>query len=151
MHPTLLSSLAAALLVGLMIAAQPGINAQLSARLGSPLQASLVSFLVGTLALALVALTAGPGLPRPAAVFGAPAWLWLGGGLLGATFVTTAVIVAPRVGAANWIALVVAGQMLGSLALDHFGWLGFRTVEVSPSRWLGLALVVGGVLLVARK
>jgi transporter family-2 protein len=78
-----------------------------------------------------------------------PSWYWVGG-LLGALYIAAAVVLAPRLGATTMIASVVAGQMLASLVLDHFGWVGFAEHHATPSRLAGVILVVAGVLLVRR-
>ncbi|HHQ9770913.1 EamA-like transporter family protein, partial [Pseudomonas aeruginosa] len=75
-----------------------------------------------------------------------PWWSWLGG-LFGAAYLTVAILVAPRLGAATFIACVVAGQMLVSALCDQFGWAGFPVRRLSWEGYLGLALVVAGVLL----
>ncbi len=136
--------------VGALIAAQPGVNGQLGRRLGSPFDAALVSFGIGLAAVVVVTALVRRRLPAPADVFALPAWMWLGGGLLGATFVTTSIFVAPRIGATLFFALIVAGQMTGALVLDHFGWIGFPHDPVSMTKLLGVFLVIGGVVLISR-
>jgi bacterial/archaeal transporter family-2 protein len=59
-------------------------------------------------------------------------------------------VLAPRLGAATFVAALVAGQMIMSLVIDQFGWVGFAEHAISPLRLLGAALVVGGVILVQR-
>lgn len=139
----------AALLAGAVVAVQPGINGMLRGKLEHPIQASVISFTVGTLVLVVSCLGIGERLPRPSMLREAPWWLWLGGGTVGAFFVTTSLIVAPRIGAAWWVALIVAGQMVASLVLDHFGWVGFRRQGIDLQSVLGAVLVVGGVLLIS--
>jgi transporter family-2 protein len=56
------------------------------------------------------------------------------------------VLLAPRMGAAGFIASVVAGQMLASLLLDHFALAGYPPRPINPWRLSGAALVVAGVL-----
>ncbi|MEO0652698.1 MAG: DMT family transporter [Planctomycetota bacterium] len=146
-----LLSLVGALIAGFVVAIQPGINGQLRSHLGSPFQASTISFLVGFTTILSVSLIAGHGLPRPASLGSAPPWLYLGGGVVGAFFVTTAILVAPRIGATYWVALVVLGQMASSVMLDHYGWLGFEKTSVSPGRLFGVGMIVLGVALVARR
>jgi transporter family-2 protein len=141
---------AIAFLTGAIVALQPGINGLLSRRLEHPIQASVVSFSVGWLAMVASCLLLRQRLPVPSMLAGAPWWLWVGGGVIGSLFVTTALIVAPRIGAAWWVALIVAGQMATSLALDHYGVLGFARNELSAGRGLGAALVVAGVVMIAR-
>jgi transporter family-2 protein len=138
-----------ALLLGVLLPVQAGVNAQLRVSLGHPLAAALVSFLVGTAALALGALVARVDLPWAGAWSGSPWWHWVGG-LIGAAYVAGAVVLAPRLGAATLVAAVVAGQMLTSLVLDHFGWVGFPVQEVTPVRLIGAGLIIGGVMLVQR-
>ncbi|HEY7682169.1 MAG TPA: DMT family transporter [Gemmatimonadales bacterium] len=138
-----------ALLVGLVLPVQAGVNAQLGITLGHPLTTAFVSFLVGTLALAALVLLARVPLPSLRIVLETPSWYWVGG-LLGALYIAAAVVLAPRLGATTMIASVVAGQMLASLVLDHFGWVGFAEHHATPSRLAGVILVVAGVLLVRR-
>ena len=138
-----------ALLVGALLPVQAGINLQLRVILGHPLGATLVSFLVGALGLtALVAALRVP-LPIGAAWARGEWWHWIGG-LLGAVYIVATIVVAPRLGAATLVAALVAGQMLASLALDQFGWVGFPVHPISLSRVVGAALIVCGVALVQR-
>lgn len=139
--------LALAALCGIAIAAQAGVNATLGRALASPVHAALVSFAVGTLALALVAAARRDALPQTGALAGVPWWAWTGG-LLGAGFVATTIALAPRLGAAALLAGVLAGQLAAALLLDHFGWLGFAPRAVTLTRIAGVALVAAGAALV---
>jgi transporter family-2 protein len=136
-----------ALLAGAMLPFQFGINAQLASWLGSPVRATLVSFAVGTLALAAVALAAFRDWPSAERLGGAPWWVWAGG-FLGAFYVLGSVVTAPKLGAATLVAMILAGQAIASLLVDHFGWVGFEENPVTPGRLLGMALVASGVALV---
>lgn len=78
-----------------------------------------------------------------------PLWAW-SGGLFGAIFIGLALLVVPQLGAAAIIALLVAGQMLASLAIDHFGLLGLVQRCVDLPRLLGVMLLIGGVVLIRR-
>lgn len=117
--------------------------------MGHPVLASLVSFLVGTAALLAYTLILRIPLPAPNSLNQSPWWVWTGG-LLGAFFVTASVIVAPRLGAAITVALIIAGQLLVALALDHFGLLGFPERPLNGWRVLGAILLVIGVALIRR-
>lgn len=138
---------ALAVLCGGAIAAQAGVNATLGRGLASPIHAALVSFAVGTAALALVALARRDAVPGAAALSLIPWWAWIGG-LLGAFFVAVSIALAPRLGAAALLAAVLAGQLATALALDHFGWLGFEERAITWRRIGGIALVAAGAALV---
>ena len=139
-----------ALVIGAVLPLQAGINAQLRGALGHPVTTALVSFLVGTLALAVVCLVLRVPVPTSAALSRSAGWHWTGG-LLGAVYIAAAVVLAPRLGATALVALVVTGQLVASLALDHFGWVGYPHRPVDAPRLLGVALLVAGVLLVQRR
>ncbi len=130
-----------------MLPFQAGINARLAQILGSPIRASFVSFLVGTIALLLVALFVFKPLPSTGRLGGAPWWVWIGG-LLGAVYVVVSVVSAPKIGAATLFATLVAGQAIVSVIVDEFGWVGFEERPVSLGRIAGVVLLLGGVGLV---
>ena len=136
-----------ALVAGAMLPFQAGINAQLAHWLHSPIRAAFVSFLVGTVLLFVLAIAAWRPVPGGARLAAAPWWVWVGG-LLGAFYVVGSVVTAPRLGAATLIALVVAGQAIASVVVDHFGLVGFKEQHVTPGRTIGMVLVVAGVTLV---
>ncbi len=136
-----------AFVAGAMIPFQAGVNAQLSHWVHSPVRAAFVSFVVGTIALGAISVLIFKPLPSFSRLGEAPWWVWIGG-LLGAFYVAGSVATAPRLGAATLIALVVAGQALASLVVDHFGWVGFREHHVTPGRIAGMTLVLAGVALV---
>lgn len=102
-------------------------------------------YLVGLVSMLSVALLA-PG-PRFAFPAGAT-WVSWTGGLFGAIFIGIAVLMVPRLGAATTLALIVVGQLLASLAFDHFGVLGLPQHAVSPIRLAGAACLIAGVVLV---
>jgi bacterial/archaeal transporter family-2 protein len=136
-----------ALAAGVMIPFQAGANAELGHWVNSPIRAAFVSFVVGTVALlALSALVFRP-LPSVSRLGEAPWWVWIGG-LLGAFYVAGSIVTAPKLGAATLIALIVTGQALSSLLVDHFGWVGFSEHHIGPGRVAGMALVIAGVALV---
>ncbi|HET6757332.1 MAG TPA: DMT family transporter [Burkholderiales bacterium] len=135
--------------IGAGVAVQAGLNAQLRDYVGHPLFAALTNFVVGT--LCLIGLLLVLRVPWPAAVGmkTAPIWLWLGG-LLGAFYVASAVLIAPKLGAAVMFALLIAGQVAMSLILDHYGLIGFPRHPIGFWRIIGGALLVVGVVLVVR-
>ncbi len=136
-----------AFVAGTVLPLQAGINAQLAHWLHSPIRASFVSFLVGTIVLFVLSVVVWRPLPSGSRLAGSPWWVWIGG-LLGAFYVAGTVVTAPRLGAATLIALVVAGQALASVVVDQFGMVGFKEQHATPGRIAGMALVVAGVTLV---
>src|SRR5467141_602529 len=134
------------LLAGMAQALQAAVNAQLRAAVQSPLWAALISFVVGTLGLALLVLATRASIP---AQWPSRPWVW-SGGLLGVLYVCAAILLLPRLGAGTMLALFVAGQMSMALVLDHFGLLGVPVHTTSPGRLLGALLVVAGVILLRR-
>ena len=123
--------LVAAFVAGAFVTVQTGSNARLKEALGEPVPAVIVSSALGV--AVLVAYTAVARIPVPSlqAVAGAPWSAWLGG-LLGAAYAMTVVLLARHLGAATLTALVVTGQLVCAVALDHFGLIGFE--QHSPAR-----------------
>ena len=132
---------------GVVLPFQAGINAELADWLGSPVRAAFVSFLTGTLLLLVAAALVFRPVPSLARLGDAPWWVWLGGAL-GAFYVLGSIVSAPKLGAATLIALIVAGQAVASVVVDHFGWVGFPEQHLSAGRLAGIALLGAGVVLV---
>jgi len=132
---------------GVALPFQAGINAALGGWLGSPVRAAFVSFLVGTVVLLVAAALVFRPLPSWGKLGDAPWWVWIGGAL-GAFYVAASIVTAPKLGAAQLVALVVAGQALASLVVDQFGWVGFEPKHISAGRVCGMVLVGTGVALV---
>jgi transporter family-2 protein len=145
--PSLLYALA--FTAGVTLIIQVGVNTALRNALGSPVIAGLVSFLVGSAAIAAFVLITRTPWPARAQLLGVPLWAW-SGGALGAFYVISTVVAGPRLGAATLLALVVLGQLATALAVDHFGWLGFPQHSLTLVRLAGAALLFGGVLLITR-
>lgn len=138
-----------ALGAGCVMALQPGVNGKLASQCGHPLQASLISFGSGFLAILLVGFVMRIGVPAPAKLQTLPLWAW-GGGLLGTYMVTVSLLVAPRLGATRWLALVLAGQITLSLVLDHFGMIGYQQHSINWIRLSGVLLLIVGLVIVMR-
>ena len=149
MPTTIYFYLLLALIAGAMMPTQAAINNKLAGFVASPISAAFISFLVGTAGLFVYMVTTGTPLSSLSNIKEAPPIAWLGG-LLGAFFVASTVILAPRIGVAMTFGLIVAGQMLVTLVLDHFGFLGLPVKEISLARVGGILLIVAGVALIRR-
>lgn len=147
MNPTLLAMIAV-VFGGAATALQAPTNAKMMTAVGSPVNAAFVSFAVGTAALGILAVLF-QARPDMAAARNLPWYAWVGG-LYGAIFVVAAAWGVPRLGVATTIILMVAGQLLLSVVLDHFGAMGMPKQPISWGRVAGVLMVLGGVLMVRR-
>lgn len=138
-----------AVVAGMMMPTQAAINNKLANSVESPILSAFISFVVGTVALFLYILATGIPLGNLANAKNAPLIAWIGG-ILGAIFVASAVILVPRIGVALTFSLIIAGQMLVTLIIDHFGFLGVPVKEISLIRVLGATLITIGVILIRK-
>ncbi|MBN9118725.1 MAG: DMT family transporter [Planctomycetes bacterium] len=144
MHTVIFALLAMG--AGACIALQASANGNFRKNLGdNPLCAAYLSILGTIITATLAVLVLRPTPPSAAALRETPWWNWIGGPL-GALIVLAGAALTARLGAALFIALVVGGQLLCSLALDHFALMGLNEQPVTAGRVLGALLVVAGVL-----
>jgi len=137
-----------AMALGGMIALQPGLNADVARRLGTPVGAAFLSILVAFVLSALyIAISRHP-LPL-GAITTLPWYLWFPG-LFGFLFVIGGLFVAPVLGGALLFAAIVLGQMVAATLADHFGVAGYPGHTIDPYRIIGILLVVAGVFLFHR-
>ena len=135
-----------AIFAGMSNGFQAPVNAALGKFVGV-VESSCISFSVGALAMLVVSLVAGHG--SILKIVAAPPYLWIGG-LLGAFFVTTALFVVPKIGAAVMIASVLTGQMAAALIIDQTGLLGITKNPIDLYRIGGLACLVVGIKLLSK-
>ncbi|MFC7053439.1 DMT family transporter [Hansschlegelia quercus] len=138
-----------AMAAGVSLVIQQVLNSDLRSDLGSAAWAGMVSYVGGLLCMALFVAVAREPIPSAAFMARAPWWTWTGGAF-GAVYIVLAIWIVPQLGAATFIALLVAGQMLTSVAFDHFGVLGLAQRAIDPPRMIGIALLVAGVILIRR-
>ncbi|KWI91899.1 hypothetical protein WM22_12500 [Burkholderia ubonensis] len=137
----------AALVAGALVPFQAGSNATLGRALGHPLWATVASLLVSLLCVlpALFVMHAhAPLLSRTAQL---PVWVWFGG-VAGVIYITSALVLTPRLGATTFIVSVIAGQMLTSLLIDNYGLMGLPVKPANPGRVAGVLMIFAGMLLV---
>jgi transporter family-2 protein len=135
-------------LAGGWIALQSPINSHLGRHVGA-LQGAFVSFVVGTLVLLVAASLARGGLGQIGAVREV-SWIYVTGGVLGAGYVTVALLAVRPLGTSGVIAATIAGELAVAVLIDHFGWFGVERHTVDAGRVVGIALLAAGVLLVVR-
>ena len=139
-------------LAGALNIVQSGANAQLAKSLGQPWWAAVTVYAVGLIATcaglavaSLFGVAAWPGMDKLATV---PWWAWVGG-LLGATYVMAILFFADQLGAAIFTGVTLAAAIATSLALDHYGLVGFKEHAFNLGRGIGAVLMIAGVGLIA--
>lgn len=135
-----------AIIAGILIPVQAGLNGRLVDAAKDPIVGTLLSFVVGITGLLTYALLTRTDFSHWKHTFQLPWYYWTGG-LMGAFFVYTIIIVPPRLGIALTLGITVAAQMIFGLWLDHKGWLGFPQDPISLTKVIGASLIVGGVFL----
>jgi transporter family-2 protein len=136
------------LAVGALLAVQAAANVQLSNATGSPFGASALQLGVGAALLLGAAAVAGS-IDAFGLLDEAEPWHLLGG-LGSAVYITSGILLFPRLGAVTTVGLWITGQMLASLALDAFGWLGVEAGDPGVADALGAAAVLLGAALLLR-
>ena len=135
-----------AIVAGLMLPVQAGLNSELGRVLKSPVYASIVSFVAGLIALLLYAFATQVPFGNLKNAFHLPWYYWMGG-VLGAVYVYGLIVLTPRLGVALTFGITVAAQMTFSMVMDHYGWLGVPVAPISWLRVLAVLLIIGGVVL----
>lgn len=131
---------------GFMLANQSPINSDLRAIVKSPFIAAAISFVVGTIFLAITSLVmSGRVFPSATFVQTQPAWIWLGG-VLGSVYLTSNVLLFPKIGAIQTVILPVLGQIVMGSVIDMFGWFGISQIPMTLARLAGIAIMTIGVL-----
>lgn len=135
-------------IAGGLVALQAPINSRLGRDVGS-LGSAFLSFAIGLVALAAIMVLVGEanhlGRGRHS-----PWWALLGG-VLGAIYVTTALVTVRSLGLGGVTAATIAGQLALSVVVDQLGWLGVEQRSITAQRVLGIALLAVGVALVVRE
>ena len=131
--------------VGIAMALQTALNAQLREYLYSPLQAALLSFLVGTIALVVLVFFQSGQKPSLESLTHIPWFLWLGG-FLGVYAITSSIFTVPKLGFLTLSGLIIFGQIVMSMLLDQLGWLGIEKTAISWQRFLGAMIIFLGVM-----
>jgi transporter family-2 protein len=137
------------IVAGFGITLQVGMNSRLRTLMQSANTAALVSFMVGTFALAALFVVTRVPVPDRGVISSVPWWAWLGG-IMGAFYVAISTVVASQLGTAALLGLGLLGQLTLALAADHFGWMGLPEHPITLTRLAGVALLGAGVWLITR-
>lgn len=137
-----------AIVSGCLMASIGAIYALLGSVIGSAVQASTVSFLISTTAMLLFCLCSGKvQLVSKAFRRDCPWWMWLGG-ICGAITVYGNAWLIPKIGVGLFVMLLLIGQLLLSLLMEQFGWLGAPRKRITALQVIGLLLMLSGVALI---
>ena len=139
-----------AIVCGVMLTTQVATNKQLGEHLHNLYIPAVVNMVIGLVATVALTLALSREYPSAAMVKSASPINWLAGGLLGALYLTGNIVLAPKLGAAALIGLVVTGQIVFSVLCDNYGWFGFEQHAANLPRLFGCLLLIGGVALVSR-
>ncbi len=140
-----------ALMTGALIPVQAAANAALSKSLqGNIAFVALILFVVAAGVALLMLSSTGSRVPHWEQLRSAPPWSYAGG-LIVAAYVLVITFLAPRLGVGTAIALIVTGQILAAVAIDHFGWLRSLTFPLTAGRALGAFLMIVGAFLALRR
>lgn len=137
-------------LAGVAMTVQSGINAQLRAAISHPILAAFISFVGGTLVLALMLLFSKQAFPALSA-YSDISWYKFTGGVLGVFVVMVVLLSVQEIGAANMFVLIIAGQLFTAVLMDHFGVLGMKHSPITLQKMIGIVCLIVGAYLVNRK
>ena len=136
--------------IGIAIIFQTAINTQLREYLHSPLQAALLSFLIGTIVLAFLVFFQSTPKPSLHSLVNIPWYLWFGG-CLGVYAISMSIYTAPKLGLLTLSGLIIFGQILMSMILDQLGLFDREKIPLNGQRVLGGVVIFIGVLLTLQR
>lgn len=137
-----------AFISGAVLPIQAALNSRLGKAIESSAFASMISFVVGLVGIILYIVVTRQTLTM--SVLREVPWTLYLGGLLGAFFVTMIILIFPRIGPALTFGLVVAGQMIISLLMDHFKILVAEQHPINTWRIVGVIFIVTGVIIIRK-
>jgi transporter family-2 protein len=140
---------ALAVTVGALIPVQAATNAAMSRVIGSVAITSVALFAIGFVVVAAWAIVIRAPLPSLETLRHVPAYGWLGGFIV-ASYVITITFLAPRLGVGNAIRLVVTGQIIAAVIIDHVGAFGAVVQRLTVARAMGVVLMIIGLILARR-
>ena len=136
------------LLAGAILPIQSGFNARLAKGLGSGIHATFISFVIGTIAMLLIVSVTKQNYSL-SGIKELPVYAWLGG-VLGAFFISILIFAFPQLGAGLTFGLVITGQLVVALLLEHFNLLVEEPHPINFLRLLGITLIIAGVIIIRK-
>jgi transporter family-2 protein len=142
--------LSLALITGALIPVQAATNAAFSKSIGNALATGLMVFIVGLAGMTLFVLLSRTSFPARQQLTAAPLYSYLGG-IIVAAYVVMITILVPRIGVGTAIGLIVTGQIICAVLIDHFGLFNVAVRAIDLTRFAGIILMIAGVYLVMKK
>jgi bacterial/archaeal transporter family-2 protein len=139
-----------ALITGALIPVQASTNAAFSKSIGNPYITGAMVLLVGLFASLLFIAISRQHLPTFSQFGNAPLYSYAGG-LIVCTYVIMITVITPKLGVGNAIGLIVTGQIICAIVIDHFGLLGASVRKIDVQRLIGALMMIGGIYLVMKK
>jgi transporter family-2 protein len=138
-------AIAATLVAGALVAAQPPVNSELGKQVGT-LGAAFVSITISLVVITfLLVVSGGVGQLSGLSSFRVEYAI---GGLAGAAIVSVSLVTVRELGAGGVVAATVCTQLIVSMVLDRIGVLGLPQTALTPARLTGVALLIAGTILV---
>lgn len=148
---------------GAVFAMQPSMNSLLSMGLSSSVHAAFISFITATIMLLILVLIIPKdriNIPKiflshslfsnGSTTLSRPWWSWFGG-IIGGIFVTGFAFFASKTGIGILLITSICGMLTNSLIIDKFGLLGAVKNRIGPMQYIGLVLVITGIIILRLK
>ena len=136
------------IVAGGLVPVQTSFNSRLRQDTNEPFLASGISFLVGTIFLNLFGVITGGAPFLTGHELGLIPWWGYLGGLLATICLTANIFMFDVLGSVLAIVLPMVGQIIFSLLIDSFGWLGTKVIPLSWARISGAILVIIGIIFI---
>jgi bacterial/archaeal transporter family-2 protein len=139
----------AAIAAGIANPVQTGASAQLRKSVNNPIFAAAYVYFGGLFTVLLIQLIVRQGWPGTNKFTSVPWWAW-SAGLLSVAATMSGIMLAQKLGSGVFTGVSVTAAIVTSIALDHFGWIGFKQHPASWPRMLGGGLMIVGLWLMSR-
>lgn len=129
---------------GIALSVQSSINGRLGNIVGV-IPSAWLTFVIGFALTFLLFFFFEP--PHAQTLFNAPKWQLMGA-VFGVIYMVVVVFAVPRIGIAGMTVSVIAGQLMMSILIDHFGWLNNDVIELDAQRYLAIVLLLSAIVMI---
>ena len=136
-------------MVGTCLPLMSAANGHLGKTLGSPVTATLVAFIIASVTSLAVLLSTKTALPTSIQIANTHWWMWIGG-LIVTMNILTFTFIPGKIGIGNTIIFFVAGQLVASMIIEHFGLLNVARHSINLPRLAGVVMLLSGVYLMKK-